>query len=159
SLDEAYLDLAGTERLHHRHPAKTLAWLAREVERKIGITASVGLSWNKFLAKLASDLDKPRGFAVIGKAEAKSLLREKPVAVIRGVGPALQERLAHDGISRIGQLQDMSARDLATRYGETGLWLSRLAMGEDSREVDPDGERKSMSSETTFEHDIADLEA
>ena len=158
SLDEAYLDLSGTERLHGRTPAKTMAWLAREVERTIGITVSVGLSCNKFLAKLASELDKPRGFAVIGRAEAKSILREKPVEAIRGVGPAMQERLAKDGISRIRQLQDMSARDLAMRYGETGLWLSRLANGEDNRSVDADGElRKSLSAETTrSEHDIAD---
>ncbi len=156
SLDEAYLDLSGTDRLHGRSPAQTMGWLAREVERQIGITVSVGLSCNKFLAKLASELDKPRGFAVIGQAEAKAVLREKMVAVIRGVGPAMQERLAKDGISRISQLQDMSPRDLAMRYGETGLWLSRMANGEDNRSVDPEGERKSLSSETTFQHDIAD---
>jgi DNA polymerase-4 len=156
SLDEAYLDLSGTERLHGRTPAQTMAWLAREVERTIGITVSVGLSCNKFLAKLASELDKPRGFAVIGKEEAVRVLREKPAAAIRGVGPAMQERLAKDGISRISQLQDMSARDLAMRYGETGLWLSRMAHGEDNRAIEADGERKSLSSETTFDSDIAD---
>jgi DNA polymerase-4 len=155
SLDEAYLDLSGTTRLHGMAPAKTMAALANRIEQEIGITVSVGLSCNKFLAKLASDLKKPRGFAVIGRAEAKEFLREKPVGIIRGVGPALEKRLAKDGITRIGQLQLMSARMLADRYGDTGLWLHRLANGEDARQVVPDGEVKSLSSETTFEYDIA----
>ena len=155
SLDEAYLDLSGTERLHGVSPAKTMAALARRIESEVGITVSVGLSFNKFLAKLASEIDKPRGFAVIGRAEAKDWLREKPVGYIRGAGAALQARLAKDGITRIGQLQDADPRDLAARYGATGLWLSRLASAEDSRAVDPAGERKSISSETTFSQDIS----
>src|SRR6185312_4864502 len=117
---------------------------------------SVGISCNKFLAKLASDLLKPRGFAVIGSADAKSFLREMPIAIIRGVGPVLQERLAKDGFSRIAQLQDTERRSLSARYGDTGLWLHRLANGEDERRVEPDGEAKSLSAETTFEKNIAD---
>ncbi len=155
SLDEAYLDLSGTERLHGTTPAKTMAALAKRIEAEIGITVSVGLSHNKFLAKLASDLDKPRGFSVIGRAEAKTFLRDKPVGFIRGAGKALQARLAKDGITRIAQLQDADLRDLARRYGNTGLWLHRLAQAEDSRAVDPGGEMKSISSETTFNQDIA----
>ena len=155
SLDEAYLDLSGTERLHGITPAKTMAKLARRIEDEIGITVSIGLSFNKFLAKLASDLDKPRGFAVLGKAEAKSFLRDKSVSYLRGAGAALQAKLAKDGYTRIGQLQDANPRYLAARYGATGLWLSRLANAEDSRSVDPQGERKTISSETTFETDLA----
>jgi DNA polymerase-4 len=158
SLDEAYLDLSGTERLHGRTPAKTLALLTKRIETEIGITASVGLSCNKFLAKLASDLDKPRGFAVIGSAEAKTFLREKPVSFIRGAGAALQARLAKDGITRISQLQDADQRALAQRYGNTGLWLYRLANAQDGRAVDPEGETKSVSSETTFDGDIIKFE-
>ncbi|MBV8800431.1 MAG: DNA polymerase IV [Alphaproteobacteria bacterium] len=161
SLDEAYLDLSGTERLHGAMPAKTLAALALRVEREIGITVSVGLSFNKFLAKLASDLDKPRGFAVIGRAEAKTFLRDKPVSFIRGAGASLQGRLAKDGLTTIRQLQDASPRELAKRYGSTGLWLHRLVNAEDDRKVDPAGELKSISSETTFERNltkIAELE-
>ena len=161
SLDEAYLDLSGTERLHGVVPAKTMAKLARRIEDKLGITVSIGLSFNKFLAKLASDLDKPRGFAVIGRAEAMSFLRDKPVSYIRGAGAALQAKLAKDGYTRIGQLQAADRRELAAKYGATGLWLSRLANAEDSRNVDPEGERKTISSETTFETDLtklADLE-
>ena len=155
SLDEAYLDLSGTERLHGVSPAKTMAGLARRIERDIGITVSIGLSCNKFLAKLASELDKPRGFAVIGAAEAKAFLRDKPVGFIRGAGAVLQARLAKDGITRIGQLQDAEPRELARRYGNTGLWLHRLAQAQDSRKVDPGGEMKSISSETTFNNDIS----
>jgi DNA polymerase IV len=154
SLDEAYLDLSGTERLHGTSPAKTMARLARRIESEIGITASIGLSFNKFLAKLASELDKPRGFAVIGRAEAKSFLRDKPVGFIRGVGKASVAKLAKDGITRIAQLQDADQRDLAKRYGATGLWLHRMAHAEDSRRVDPSGEIKSISSETTFFQDV-----
>ena len=157
SLDEAYLDLTGTERLHGMSPAKIMARLARRIESEIGITASIGLSHNKFLAKLASDLDKPRGFAVIGRAEAKTFLRDKPVGFIRGAGKALVAKLAKDGISRIAQLQDADPRELARRYGSTGLWLHRLSQAEDARPVDPSGEMKSISSETTFFDDITDL--
>jgi DNA polymerase-4 len=162
SLDEAYLDLSGTVRLHGMVPAKSMALLARRIEQTIGITVSIGLSHNKFLAKLASELDKPRGFAVIGRAETKAFLRDRPIGIIRGVCPVLEQRLVKDGITRIGQLQDMSARALADRYAETGLWLHRLANGEDVRAVEPDGEAKSVSAETTFERDItrfAELEA
>jgi DNA polymerase-4 len=157
SLDEAYLDLSGTERLHGMAPAKTMVALAKRIEQNLGITVSVGLSYNKFLAKLASDLEKPRGFAVIGRAAARDFLRNRSIGMIRGVGPVLEKRLARDGLTRIGQLQGMSTRELAARYGETGPWLHRLANGEDSRTVDPEGEAKSVSAETTFEHDITKL--
>jgi DNA polymerase IV len=156
SLDEAYLDLTGTERLHGIVPAKSMASLAKKIENEVGITVSIGLSFNKFLAKLASELDKPRGFAVIGKAEALTFLRDKPVGFIRGAGAALQARLARDGITHIAQLQDLSQKELAQRYGNTGLWLHRLSHAEDSRSVEPDGELKSISSETTFDGNISD---
>ena len=156
SLDEAYMDLTGTDRLHGHSPAQSLARLARRVEAEVGITVSIGLSHNKFLAKLASEIDKPRGFAVIGVAEALSFLRDKPVSTIRGAGNVLQARLIKDGITHIGQLQEMSEKDLAKRYGNTGLWLHRLADARDTREVIADGEMKSISSETTFETNIAD---
>jgi DNA polymerase-4 len=157
SLDEAYLDLSGTDRLHGMPPAKTMARLVKRIEQSVGITVSVGLSYNKFLAKLASDLDKPRGFAVIGRGEAKSFLRDKPIGMIRGVGPVLQARLIKDGISSIAQLQDADGRSLTARYGEMGLWLHRVASGEDHRLVNPDGEAKSLSAETTFEQNVSNL--
>ncbi len=136
SLDEAYLDLSGTERLHRANPAITLARLAGRIEQDIGITVSVGLSCNKFLAKLASDLDKPAGFAVIGKSEAKSFLADKPVAILRGVGPALQAKLAKAGISTVGQLQRAGIVELTRCFGESGAWLNRMANGEDDSRVE-----------------------
>src|SRR6202007_345778 len=107
-------------------PARTLALLARRIERDIGITVSIGLSYNKFLAKLASDLDKPRGFAVIGRAEATAFLADKPVGWLWGVGNAMQRRLAADGIIRIGQLASLDPRELARRYGRLGSRLAQL---------------------------------
>jgi len=161
SLDEAYLDLSGTEKMQGRAPARTMAALMQRIEKEIGITVSVGLSYNKFLAKLTSELDKPRGFAVLGRAEAKSFLRDKPVGIIRGAGKVLQTRLTRDGYATIGALADAEPCDLARRYGATGLWLARIAQGEDSRAVDPGGEMKTISSESTFNKDLtrlADLE-
>jgi DNA polymerase-4 len=159
SIDEAFLDLAGTEKLHRMTPARTLNRLAHEIERQIGITVSIGLSHNKFLAKIASDLDKPRGFAVIGRAETLEFLASKPVSLIWGVGKVMRERLEKDGLGTIGALQQMTERDLASRYGRMGSHLFHLARGEDQRVVDPDGEAKSISAETTFDIDIADPEA
>ncbi len=153
SIDEAFLDLSGTERLHGAPPAHVLARFARDVERDIGITVSVGLSYCKFLAKIASDLDKPRGFAVIGRAEAVSFLAGQPVSLIWGVGKAFAETLARDGIRTIGQLQTMAHADLARRYGSMGTRLFHLSRGEDDRRVHPEGEAKSVSAETTFDTD------
>lgn len=134
-----------------------LARFVREVEREIGITVSVGLSYCKFLAKIASDLDKPRGFSVIGRAEAMEFLSERPVTAIWGVGKAFAETLARDGIRMIGQLQRMERNDLMRRYGTMGDRLYHLARGEDARQVKPDRETKSVSAETTFDTDIAAL--
>jgi DNA polymerase IV len=156
SIDEAFLDLSGTERLHGKSPAKTLARLILDIEKTVGITASVGLAPNKYLAKVASDLQKPRGFSVIGKAEAKSFLAARPVSLIWGVGKAMQEKLAADGISLIGQLQNMERNDLMRRYGSMGSRLYFFSRGEDMRTVSPDEESKSVSAETTFNTDISD---
>jgi DNA polymerase-4 len=159
SIDEAFMDLAGTERLHRAPPALALARLQRRIEDEIGITVSIGLSFNKFLAKIASDLEKPRGFSVIGEAEAVSFLAPKPVGLIWGVGKAMQARLAADGIQTIGALQRLDEVELTRRYGSMGLRLARLSHARDTRTVDPSGEAKSVSAETTFNEDIADQHA
>jgi DNA polymerase-4 len=159
SIDEAFMDLSGTERLHRTSPAKALASFAARVERKIGITVSIGLSCNKFLAKIASDLDKPRGFAVIGGAEAAAFLAPRPVTQIFGVGKVAQARLAADGYRTIGDLQRAGEADLVRRYGGEGARLARLARGLDDRPVRAEREAKSISAETTFEHDISELRA
>ena len=158
SIDEAFLDMTGTERLHGGSPARTLAVLAGEIAMRHGISVSVGLSHNKFLAKLSSGLNKPRGFTVIGRAETVSFLGQQPVSRIWGVGKVFQRRLQRDGITTIGQLQQMSPDDLTRRYGEIGSRIARLAQGHDSRKVVPGSRRKSLSSETTFGDDIADPE-
>jgi DNA polymerase-4 len=158
SIDEAFLDLSGTERLHGGPPARTLALLARRIEREIGVTVSIGLSYNKFLAKIASDLDKPRGFAVLGRGEALDFLGPRSVSLIWGVGAALQQRLARDGITTIAELRQRPERELVARYGAIGRRLARFARGEDDRPVDPDLPVKSISAETTFDRDIAAAE-
>jgi DNA polymerase IV len=159
SIDEAFLDLSGTERLHGGPPARTLARLARRVERELGVTVSIGLSYNKFLAKVASDLDKPRGFAVLGRGEALDFLGPKSVGLIWGVGAALQQKLARDGITTIAELRHRGEHELTARYGAIGRRLARFARGEDDRVVDPEAPMKSISVETTFARDIADYDA
>ncbi|WP_105371899.1 DNA polymerase IV [Neorhizobium huautlense] len=155
SIDEAFLELAGTQRLHHDPPARTLARLATRVQSELGITISIGLSYCKFLAKVASDLDKPRGFSVIGREEALEFLKTRPVTTIWGVGKAFNATLEADGIRTIGQLQSMEESDLMRRYGSMGQRLYRLARGIDDREVHPNEAAKSVSAETTFFDDIS----
>jgi DNA polymerase IV len=157
SIDEAFMDLSGTERLYGVPPAKTLASFQQRVERELGITVSVGLSCNKFLAKIASDLDKPRGFAVLGGTEAAAFLAPRPVTQIFGVGKAAQARFARDGITTVGDLQRLGEIELMRRYGSEGTRLYRLAHGRDERPVRSDRETKSVSAETTFDDDIADF--
>lgn len=158
SIDEAFLDLAGTEKLHGRPPALALGRFAVEVEKEIGITVSVGLSYCKFLAKVASDFNKPRGFSVIGRAEAQTFLAEQPVTLIWGVGKAFAATLERDGVRLIGQLQQMDRGELLRRYGVMGDRLWRLARGIDERRVVPDHDAKSVSAETTFDADLATLD-
>jgi DNA polymerase-4 len=157
SIDEAFLDLGGTARVHGMMPAKVLARFARDVERNIGITVSVGLSCNKFLAKIASDLDKPRGFAALDQEEAHALLAEKPVGFIFGVGPATQERLVQRGFRTIADLQRADEIELMKQFSTEGARLWRLARGIDDRKVVADRGAKTISSETTFETDIRDF--
>jgi len=157
SIDEAFLDLSGTERLHGMIPAKVLARFARDIERDVGVTVSVGLSCNKFLAKIASDLDKPRGFAVLDQDEAKAMLAPRPVGFIFGVGPATAAKLASRGFRTIADLQRGDEIELMRQFGDEGRRLWRLARGIDDRKVVADRGAKSISNETTFETDIRDL--
>jgi DNA polymerase-4 len=156
SIDEAFLDLTGTERLHGRPPIATLAALVLRIEKEIGVTASIGLSYNKSLAKIASDLDKPRGLAMIGRAEAVDFLDPKPVSIIWGVGKALRGKLEKDGIATLHDLKRLDLFELQARYGAMGKRLYHFARGEDDRRINPEGETKSISSETTFDTDILD---
>src|SRR5438270_5107537 len=155
SINEAFMDLTGTERLHGMSPAQSLARFSRRVEADIGITVSIGLSANKFLAKIASDMDKPRGFAVLGKDEAVAFLSPKPVGFIWGVGKASAARLQRDGYNTIADLQRADETALMKHYGVEGRRLWRLSRGIDERRVNPERETKSVSAETTFGENIA----
>lgn len=158
SIDEAFLDLSGTERLHQGSPALTLAKFARRVEDEIGITVSVGLSYNKFLAKVASDFEKPRGFSVIGRQEAAEFLADKPVSIIPGIGASAQSRLAKAGVTKIAHLRDVPLKILFEALGRDAQRLSRIAWGQDDRAVTPERETKSISAETTFDTDLRSFE-
>jgi DNA polymerase-4 len=157
SIDEAVLDLGGTEALHRAPPAVTLARFARRVEQEIRITVSIGLAPNRLLGKLAAERDKPRGFAVIG-AEARALLAEEPVTLLPGVGPALARKLHAAGFTRLGQLAALDPKEAARRFGEDGPGLAARARGEDARKVTPERETKSVSAETTFDADLRTVE-
>jgi DNA polymerase-4 len=156
SIDEAALDLSGTEALHRAPPAVMLARLARRVESEIGVTISIGLGPNRLLAKLAAERDKPRGFSVIG-AEAAALLAPEPISLLPGMGPAATARLAALGLTRIGQVQALDTATALRLLGEDGPALTRRARGEDSRRVEPCRETKSVSAETTFAQDLSRL--
>ncbi|SPH24433.1 DNA polymerase IV [Defluviimonas aquaemixtae] len=156
SLDEAFLDLTGTERLHKAPPAVLLCGLLKRMEDELGLTGSVGLSHNKFLAKIASDLDKPRGFSIIGEADTAAFLKGKPVRLIWGVGAAGQEHLAAAGIRTFDDLARWDRKDLHHRFGQIGDRLWHLARGEDYRRVNPHEPMRSISAETTFNEDIAE---
>lgn len=158
SIDEAFLDLSGTERMHHATAAETLARFSARTSSELGISVSVGLSYCKFLAKVASDLDKPRGYAVIGRAEVVSFLEDKPIGTIWGVGKVAQARLEREGVRTIGDIQRMNETTAIRRLGNEGQRLWRLAHGIDSRTVSPERNTKSISSESTFNSDISDAQ-
>lgn len=156
SIDEAFLDLSGTELLHGAPAAVVMARFAKAVEREVGITVSVGLAPNRFLAKFASDHEKPRGFTVIGASDAEARLAGEPVTRLPGIGPAAAARLARGGVVTVADVQRADLSDLMRRFGENGQRLKRLAHGEDARRVDPESERKSVSAEQTFDEDLCD---
>ena len=159
SIDEAFLDLTDVVAEGIDSAAMRLAALVLRIEQKIGVNASIGLSYNKFLAKIASDLDKPRGFAVIGRAEACDFLADKPVGMLWGVGRSLAGKLRRNGITKIGQLQQIEEQELVAKYGVIGSRLYHFARGNDTRKVEPNSQTKSISAETTFESDISDTTA
>jgi len=156
SLDEAFLDLTGTEKLHGAPPAVVLGKLVKRMEDELGISGSIGLSHNKFLAKLASDLDKPKGFSIIGKAETETFLKPLPIKKIWGVGKVMQGTLERDGIRTFADLRRRDRKTLADRYGTMGDRLWHLSRGQDYRNVNASAPVKSISKETTFSEDTRD---
>ncbi len=158
SLDEAFMDMSGTAKLHGVPPAVMLARLVKRMREELGITGSIGLSHNKFLAKIASDMDKPRGFSVIGKAETVDFLDQKPVRLIWGIGEVGQQSLAKAGIRSFADLKRWDRKELGARFGSMGERLWHLARGEDRRRVSRNAPMKSLSSETTFFEDTSDVD-
>jgi DNA polymerase IV len=158
SIDEAFMDLTGTDDLHGGSPAQSLIKLQNRIWDERQLTVSVGLSFNKFLAKTASDLDKPRGFSVIGRAEALAFLESRSVGALPGVGPAGATALERNGLKKIGDIRAVGPQRMRALYGDWGAHLFALSMADDPRKVDPDGERKSISAETTFFEDVSDVE-
>ena len=159
SIDEAFMDLTGTEALHGGFPAQSLIKLQNKIWEERRLTVSIGLSFNKFLAKTASDLDKPRGFSVIGRSEALAFLESRSVSTLPGVGPAGATALERNGLKKIGDIRAVGPQRMRGLYGDWGAHLFALSMADDPRKVDPNGERKSISSETTFFEDVSDIEA
>ncbi len=159
SIDEAFMDLTGTEALHGGAPAQSLIRLQNRIWEERELTVSIGLSFNKFLAKTASDLDKPRGFSVIGRSEALGFLESRSVATLPGVGPAGATALERNGLKKIGDIRAAGPQRMRALYGDWGAHLFALSMADDPRKVDPHGERKSISSETTFFEDVNEVEA
>ncbi|WP_107496630.1 DNA polymerase IV [Thalassobius sp. I31.1] len=158
SLDEAFMDLSGTERLHGVPPAVMLARLVKRMKDELGITGSIGLSHNKYLAKVASDLDKPRGYSIIGKGETADFLAGKPVRLIWGIGPAGQQSLEKAGVRTFDDLLRWEKEDLVARFGSMGERLYHLARGEDYRRVSANDPVKSISKETTLLKDSSNID-
>jgi DNA polymerase-4 len=159
SIDEAFLDLTGTQRLHNAPPVITLLKLQEKINEEIGISVSVGLSYNKFLAKTASDLDKPHGFSIVGKSEVLEFLGPRSVRSVYGVGPAFAAKLERYGLRTLSDVRRRADKEMASQFGDMGYRLARLARGEDFRNVSTTSARKSVSAETTFNSDLDDLRA
>jgi DNA polymerase-4 len=155
SLDEAYLDLTDDYRTEAPPAAEALAQITARIESEVGITVSIGLSCNKFLAKLASELQKPRGFSVIGVGEARAFLAPLSVRKIHGVGAVTARRMEASGLKIIADLQALSEPALVARFGKFGHRLALYAHGNDDRLVTPQQSVKSISAETTFQRDTA----
>ena len=157
SLDEAYIDLTGTQRLHGQPPAVVLARIANDIETDLGITISIGLSYNKFLSKIGSELEKPRGFSIIGKSDTKAILNQKSVCQILGVGGRTKTKLENKGIRVIGDILKYKKDYLKNSLGSFGETLWFLARGIDNRKIIPNKQTKSISCEKTFHNNEKDF--
>lgn len=157
SLDEAFLDLTGSEALFG--PAEGIAReIVNRIDTELGLSASAGLASNKFLAKLASDLEKPNGFVIITEDNMAEVLENLPVGKIWGVGPKTEAQLMGMGIGTIGLLRRINPGLLFNKFGESGHQLYQLAHGLDDRMVVTDEDTKSVGHEITFQNDTDDRE-
>ena len=158
SIDEAFLDLAGTQKLHHASPALSLARLQQHIKTELGLTVSIGLAANKSMAKIASDQDKPNGFYVIGAAEAKSWLKDRPASLLFGLGKSQMAKLKAAGVHSCGDIVNLPTGQQKSLFGSDAQRLVNLASGIDNRPVVPYSRAKSISSETTFSENISELD-
>jgi DNA polymerase IV len=158
SIDEAFLDVTGTERLFGP-PRELGAALKRRIRAETGLTASVGVAGNKFLAKLASDWDKPDGLTVLEEADVATRVAALPIGRLWGVGPVQEARLRGLGLATFADLAALSEREAIARLGPEGDHWRRLARGEDDRPVTPDAASRSLGAEQTFERDVQDPDA
>ncbi len=162
SIDEAFMDLSGTQALHGCSPALALVRMQTQISHEIGITVSIGLSATKSLAKMASDRDKPGGFFAVGQMEAEKWLAPQPVTVLFGLGKSAASRLKAAGYDTCGDLVEADVRQLTAILGKQAKHIQNLATGIDTRPVTTERIAKSISSETTFHADLgtfSDLEA
>jgi DNA polymerase-4 len=157
SIDEAFLDLTGTDALFGS-PKTAAEGLKRRIREQTGLTASVGVAPNKFLAKLASELGKPDGLTVIAADRVQEVLDPLPVERLWGAGPATVRRFERLGVRRVGEVRRLPLARLREEFGAAGEHFYRLARGEDDRPVVPDHQAKSISHECTFAQDVSDLE-
>jgi nucleotidyltransferase/DNA polymerase involved in DNA repair len=155
SIDEAFVDMTGSAHLFGG-PKSAALEMKRRIHDQTGLTASVGIAPNKFLAKIASDLQKPDGLVIVPEGREKEFLRPLPIRRLWGVGKKTGEYLERIGIETIGQLAEMPLEDLTKRFGKWGLSLWQLANGIDHRPVSPSRLRKSISVERTFDEDVDD---
>ena len=157
SLDEAFMDMSGTHKLHGAPPAVMLAKLMDRISDNLGLTGSIGLSHNKFLAKIASDLNKPNGYSIIGEAETSSFLKDKSIRLIWGVGASTQKSLEKSGIRTFLDLLRWDRKDLVSKFGSMGDRLWFLARGQDARVVSNSDRIKSISNETTLNENTSNI--
>ena len=157
SLDEAFMDMSGTHKLHGAPPAVMLAKLMDRISDNLGLTGSIGLSHNKFLAKIASDLNKPNGYSIIGEAETSSFLKDKSIRLIWGVGASTQKSLEKSGIRTFLDLLRWDRKDLVSKFGSMGDRLWFLARGQDARVVSNSDRIKSISNETTLNENTSNM--
>jgi DNA polymerase IV len=157
SIDEAFLDITGSVALFGP-PEGIARTIKKEIRERTGLTASIGLAPNKFLAKIASDVKKPDGYMVVREDQIETFLRDLPISRLWGVGPKTEQRLHELGFRTIGQLAGTGRDSLVRSLGSLGEHLYQLSQGRDDRPVVPNWEPKSISSETTFDEDTADRE-
>ena len=154
SIDEAFLDLSDTRQL----AARVLAQFQQEIAERFGLTLSIGLSENKLLAKMASDMDKPQGFSLLNQREGAAYLADKPVGFLWGVGQATERKARKLGYRYVADLAEADPQDLIRQFGRLGVWLNRASKGQDSRRIRASRPSKSLSAETTFGRDLRKLD-